>query len=213
MANELIQLSFGYKGRTYDDIGAGLDAFVEDLKKTWADQPKQIGPVLLDYLSQVAKVLVARNGGPATTPTALAKRSGASVLSITKSVKVRGTTWDNLEGSIGGRSTLVIHEYGGTIKSKGKMLTIPLPAALGPRGIPPPFTRQWKNTFVARSRKGNLIIFQRRGSRIVPLYVLKDEVKIPARLGMREEMRKQIPYFLSRAADRIVADVTQQLRA
>ncbi len=211
MADELIHLSFGYKGRYYDNISEGIDAFVADLKRTWEAQPQQVAPVLREYLSQVASVLVARNSGSATTPTSLAKRSGASVASIMKSVKVKGTTWNNLEGSIGGKETLVIHEYGGTIRAKGKMLTIPLPAALGPRGIPPPFTRQWKNTFVARSRKGNLIIFQRRGAGIVPLYVLKDEVKIPARLGMRAELRKQIPYFLSRAVDHVVGDVMQQL--
>jgi hypothetical protein len=211
MAEDFIKLSFGRKGRVYDNVADGIDAFVEELKTTWEAQPQQIAPVLLDYLTQVAKVLVERNSGGSTTATALALRTGASVNSITRSVKVKGTTWATLSGAIGGLAQLAIHEYGGTIKAKGKMLTIPLPAALSGKGTAPPFARQWKNTFVARTRRGNLLIFQRRGATVVPLYVLKDQVKIPARLGMRRELNAQIPYFLQRAVDRIVTDVAKQL--
>jgi hypothetical protein len=67
--------------------------------------------------------------------------------------------------------------------------------------------RDWDNTFVARSKKGNLIIFQRRGVQITPLYVLKTSVKIPARLGMGQTLNIGIPYFVERAMDRIVKGI------
>ena len=81
-----------------------------------------------------------------------------------------------------------ILETGGTIKAKrGKYLAIPLPAALTKAGAPrkgKTSPRDWPNTFVNRSKKGNLIIFQKKGKRArdqrpTPLYVLKKQVKIP----------------------------------
>lgn len=71
-----------------------------------------------------------------------------------------------------------IHETGGTITPKNsKYLAIPLDAARtkggDQRNISP---RDFENTFI---RKG--IIYQKQGKNIVPLFVLKKSVRIPAR--------------------------------
>lgn len=80
-----------------------------------------------------------------------------------------------------------IHEFGGTIIPKrAQYLAIPLQAARTRAGVGRGSPRMFNNTFVARSRNGNLIIFQNQGSRIVPLFVLKKEVRIPARMGLRK---------------------------
>lgn len=213
MADEGISLQFG--GRSYPDPKSGMDAIVATIRNTWNAEAGTVAKALFAYLTEVADILAQRNSGSwpgGTTSSSIASRSGESVASILKSVNVEGTTWDRLQGSIGGRSTLWIHEYGGTISSS-KLLTIPLPAALSSRGVPlKSSAADWSNTFVARSKAGNLIIFQRQGlGVIVPLYVLKDSVHIPARLGMRQELQNQVPYFLSQASDMVVRDFLQQL--
>jgi hypothetical protein len=87
-------------------------------------------------------------------------------------------------------------------------LTIPLPAALDARGVPRKRSaRDWDNTFVQKSRRGNLLIFQRRGREIVPLYALKPEVRVRARLGVRDELEAGVAGFVERAA----AAMIQQL--
>ncbi len=81
-----------------------------------------------------------------------------------------------------------VHERGATIRAKNaQYLTIPLPAALNKNGTPKrPTARSWPNTFVQRSKKGNLLIFQKKGKDIIPLYVLKKSVVIPKRLAFKE---------------------------
>lgn len=68
-----------------------------------------------------------------------------------------------------------IHETGGTIRPRiSKWLTIPLPAALTRSGVPRGRARDFNNTFVRKSKLGNLIIFQKQGNRrILPLFLLK----------------------------------------
>ncbi len=77
-----------------------------------------------------------------------------------------------------------IHETGGTIRPKhAKKLAIPtrfVKTKTGAgRGNKP---RDYKNTFIKRTKKGGLYIFQKKGKGkgIIPLYKLVDEVKIKA---------------------------------
>ena len=42
----------------------------------------------------------------------------------------------------------------------------------------------------------------------MPLYVLKTQVTIPPRLGMRKTLEAGVPYFVERAMDAIVKEVT-----
>ena len=52
-------------------------------------------------------------------------------------------------------------------------MTVPLPGVKGR-------ARNKKNTFVLKSKSGNLVIMQRKGKKkLKPLYVLKEKVKIP----------------------------------
>ena len=75
-----------------------------------------------------------------------------------------------------------IHEKGGTIQAKyAEYLTMPLPRALTPAGVVKKPATDWEDTFVQKSKKGNLIIFQKSGRNIIPLFVLKRKVKIPKR--------------------------------
>jgi hypothetical protein len=211
MAQELV-LEFG--GKTFDSVSEGMQHFLADFITVWEGEAKVVGAAIKDYLDVVARALVARHSGAwpgGTTATTLSSRSGESMKTVLKSVDVQGTTWSTLQGSIGGKATLLIHEYGGVINSKGKMLTIPLPAALNADGTQiKASARDWDNTFIARTKGGNLLIFQRRGASVVPLYVLRDSVTIRPRLGMRDELQAHIPYFVDRTVDRIVADVLQR---
>lgn len=108
-----------------------------------------------------------------------------------------------------------ILERGGTITAKGKYLAIPLRAALTRAGASKmPSPRDFKSTFVQRSKKGNLIIFQALGktptgrkrlkgyigaggekikSNIVPLFVLKKSVNIPPKKYMAITLAQMKP--------------------
>jgi hypothetical protein len=102
-----------------------------------------------------------------------------------------------------------IHETGGTIRAKnGKYLTIPLPAALNSDGTPKKRSaREWDRTFVRESKAGNLLIFQKRGSGIVPLYVLKKKVRIPARLGLGDTLKTGTSYFVDKAMQAMLREI------
>ncbi len=79
-----------------------------------------------------------------------------------------------------------IQEFGGTVKPvNAQHLYIPTEFAKTPAGVPrftPRGAESEYATFVRRSRLGNLLEFGRPlgGGDVVPLFVLKDEVIIPA---------------------------------
>lgn len=96
-----------------------------------------------------------------------------------------------------------------TIRPKSaKMLTIPLPAAQTRAGVlrAPARSSHWGNTFIQRSKAGNLIIFGQKVNQkgqsageatgpIVPLFLLKPQVKVKARIhpeGIITHARKMI---------------------
>lgn len=85
------------------------------------------------------------------------------------------------------------HEFGATIKAKGgKYLTVPLPAALNGDGTPKkPSALLWKKAQVIKSRRGNLLIAVKNGRGWTPLYALKEVVKLPPRLGLRTELKRE----------------------
>lgn len=133
----------------------------------------------------------------------LAKRSGRGLALLKGKVKGRR---DEIAGSVTVPFPLSVHETGAIIRKRGKLLAIPLEAALDSRGVPKKRgPRAWRNTFVARSRRGNLLIFQKKsGGKIIPLYVLKDRVKIPRRLGLGVTMEKAAPIYIERVFDKAV---------
>ena len=93
-----------------------------------------------------------------------------------------------------------IHEYGGTIRPKrAKWLAIPLKGALTARGVARGGPRDFKNTFFAMSKNGNLIMFSKSMGSIIPLFALKKEVKIPKtqymKSGLKEKTNDIIKFF------------------
>jgi hypothetical protein len=210
-------VEFEFRNQRFDSAATGLRAFYDIIAKDWDGSAKVLSVELRNFLNQVVDAIVSRNsaGWPGgTTATSLSKRTGGLVAAIQGSVQVTGTTFETVQGSIGapGVPYARIQETGGIIKAKNvKFLTIPLKAAMDSRGVPiMKSARDWSNTFVAKSKAGNLIIFQRRGAQIVPLYVLKPSVKIPARLNMRTSLDAGLPYFVDRACDAIVRSVTEK---
>ncbi len=140
----------------------------------------------------------------------LAKRSGRGLAGLKG--KVKGRTGEIL-GSVTVPFPLSVHETGAVIRRRGKLLAIPLEAALDSRGIPKKRgPRAWRNTFVAKSRRGNLLIFQKRpGGKIIPLYVLKERVRIPRRLGVGVTMEKAAPIYIERVFDKAVALLAKRM--
>lgn len=108
-------------------------------------------------------------------------RSGRLRNSITTKMVSRGNEHAGIIGSnvIYAR----IHEEGGEIKPVNvKYLTIPLPAAKTKAGVARGGARSYDDTFVKKSKAGNLIIFQKQGKQIVPLFLLRDRpIEIPER--------------------------------
>lgn len=215
MANTL-EFGLNFRTKRFKDAAKGLRALGKELQADWDNVPAVLSEELKSFLQSVAEALADRHGKPwpgGTSPKTLSSRSGRLVTSILDSVRVEGSTFENLTGYIGAAFPAQVHEYGATIKPKKvKFLTVPLPAALDGRGVPiKRSARDWDNTFVAKSKAGNLIIFQKRGTQIVPLYVLRTEVTIPPRLGMRETLQVGIPYFVERAADAIVKAMLKEV--
>lgn len=111
-----------------------------------------------------------------------------------------------------------VHEEGATIRAKKKWLTIPLPAAMTPSGVP-----RWPNAAAAgkaRGVNGRLIRIRgpsgafilagvkrmKRRSDIVPLYVLKPQVRIPPRLEFRKTFDRWFDKRGSRRMEQALED-------
>jgi len=212
MSRDDFTIEFDFKGKRYKDAAKGIKAFSKDFE----DSISRTGPVLRrelqDYLNQVTNALAKRHGNPwpgGTSGNSLSKRSGTMIADIKNSVEVRGKDLADIEGEIGGPARLSIHEFGGVIRAKkAKFLTIPLPAALNSDGTPKKRSaREWDKTFVKQSKKGNLLIFQKRGKDIVPLYVLKPKVTIPPRLNMGNTLRAGADMFVDKAMDAMVKEI------
>lgn len=134
-----------------------------------------------------------------TTETRLRVRSGrlrGSVIPLKTEVKSDrveggvsiGTTYGRVHFGPKGQKTKIVPK-------KGKYLTIPLPAAMTRAGVAKGGAKsgQWGDTFIAKSKAGNLIIFGKRRimkdkkegelrGQVVPLFVLKKSVTVPARV-------------------------------
>lgn len=209
---ETIKVELRFRNKRYKDASKGLAEFAKQLDKDL----KQTAPILKrelkSYLESLSEAAYRRHSRPwpsGTTDKTLSRRSGRAIESLKTNIKVSGSTISDIKGHLGGVFYLNTQEYGATIRPKrSKYLTVPLPPALNPDGTPKkPNARAWKNTFIATSRKGNLLIFQRIDKKIVPLYVLKKEVKIPPRLGMKQSIEVSLPYFVDRVVDQMVKEL------
>lgn len=141
-----------------------------------------------------------------TSPDRLSRRTGGGLRSIRDSILVAPGDMESMGQISTGKMT--IHETGGTITPKrAKYLAMPMIQALDSRGVPRKSgPRAWRNTFVARSKRGNLIIFQKRtGGKVVPLYLLKRKAVMPRRLGMAKTFEDVVPYFAAKAVRELEA--------
>lgn len=206
-----LSIDVRFNKRRYTSPARAYAAYGIKLQQDWDGSVTEVKEELQEHLQRVANAVADRhnNAWPGgTTDGTLSRRSGKGVEAIRKSVEIKGSRLDTLTGMFRLEGPMVVHEYGATINAKNKLLTIPLPAALNKNGTPKKRSaKEWKNTFVARTRAGNLLIFQRRGRNIVPLYVLKTQVSVPARLGLREATQQSLPYFTERAADIIASEL------
>lgn len=202
-------LELDYRNVRYKAAEKGLQAFEKNLGHSLKDGHKEFSAELRTYLASVADDLARYHGRSftgETNATRLSKRSGRAMRSIKSSVRVTGNSLDTLQGRIGGIGYLRTHEFGAKITAKSaQYLTIPLPAALHANGTPiMRSARQWQNTFVIKSKKGNLLIVKKiPGGKLLPLYVLKKEVTIPPRLRMREHLQKKVPLLVDRGIARM----------
>lgn len=214
MAESAFRLDLDIGGKRYENAQLGLNALAAKSSAAILELSPIARREMVDILDTVVAAMRQRHStrwrsgqrlpeGDRTGK--LARRSGRGLNNLRP--LIRGST-DDISGEITVPFPLSVHEDGATIRKKGKMLAIPLKAALDSRGRPlKRGPRAWRDTFVAKSRKGNLLIFQKRGREIIPLYVLKDQVKIPRRLGMGVTMDKAAPVYIERVFDKALASL------
>jgi len=207
MATDGLNLSLEIDGKRQANAAKGLNRLGKKLGVTFQELTPIAKKEMLAILGSVREAMIQRHNTPwragqklpeGARKGKLAKRSGG-----VKGIKVlvKGGT-DSVTGWIQVPFPLSVHEKGAIVKKRKKLLAIPLPEALDSRGVPKKSgPRDWPNTFVAKSKKGSLLIFQRRGAKIIPLYVLKERVKIPARLGLGVTMATAAPLFVDRMFD------------
>lgn len=197
-------------GKSFKDIEQGMDALYSHFEDGLNSLTVPIQKAMLDALQRVARKMekthsLPWNGGVVNTTDRLQRRSGG-IRRIADSIRVRGNSLDTLYGTIS-TAGFAIHETGGVIRAKkAKYLTIPLPDALDGRGVPlRKRARDWDKTFVARSKRGNLLVFRKdKNGGVTPLYLLKPSVRIPARLGLEKAMLNDaLPYFERKAFEAI----------
>jgi len=148
----------------------------------------------------------------ANCATALHVRSGALRRSIKTSVT--GMTLDSLKASLYASNTLsgkelvyaTVHEFGATITAKkaysgvpgGPYLNIPTSANQTTSGVMRMTAQEVfsRGGYVAKTRTGKYGVFQ--GGQM--MFTLRKQVRIPARLGMRDAANAQVSTLLSTLA-------------
>ena len=110
-------------------------------------------------------------------------RSGQLRRGIQKRVSVMGDAFKLEVGTQGVKYARIL-EKGGTIHPKRRQyLTVPLPGVKGR-------ARDYPNAFIIKSKKGNLLIVERKGKAdLRPLFVLKKSVTIPAFRWLEKSVR------------------------
>jgi hypothetical protein len=148
-----------------------------------------------------------------TTPTATAVRTGALRSAIGSRVQQQGHTTLGTLGYLQGNAPYAsVHEgwpdnrASTTIRpTHGRYLTIPLEAARTAAGVARGSARDFPDTFFAQPH-GHLILFQRQGTRVVPLFLLVTSVTIPARPAILPAINRAMPLIVNDLTSR-VADV------
>lgn len=136
---------------------------------------------------------------------------------LRRSIKTsnKGNTLDTLHSSVFTDVKYApIQEKGGVVKAKNKYvgvpggpyLNIPLTANKTAAGVMRRGARAIFSTggFIIKSKAGNYLVMSGEG---VPMFVLKKQVTIPARLGMQEAAEEQVPTLLSTLNNTLLKDI------
>ncbi len=215
-----IELDFEFRNRRFRDAAKGLEAFAGQLGRNAEKLPAELEKALKEFLAEVRKALISRHSKPFSNPANVPATGERDLLRRTGGVEgiraFTSRTGKDIEGVAGGLVVpfpISVHEKGATIRAKrAQFLTIPLSAALDSRGVPlRASARQWENTFVQRSRRGNLLIFQKRAAGIVPLYLLKRQVTLPPRLEAQESLEAGREFFIDEATERMFKALQKDL--
>jgi hypothetical protein len=202
-----LTITAAFNGQVFSSATAVSRAVQKGLSDGHDRVMHMIANELRDALDKLYRDLEAKHGRAwpdGTSGSSLSVRSGAGLRSIKDSIMVTEGK-DEATGTIT-TGKMTVHETGATITAKhAKYLTIPLNAALNSHGIPlRSKARDWDNTFIARTKRGNLIIFQRNtGGKVTPLYLLRKSVTLRARLGMTKMFEDLIPYFERKAIEAV----------
>ena len=207
-------IEFDFRGQRFSDAEAGLRAFYATLNADWEARPRRCRARWKAFLDQVVEAIAQRNSGGwpgGTTATSLSKRSGALVNAILGSVTVNGTTFEDI-ARLDRRARHSVRAHPGDRRHHQRQeRQVPLhPAAGGARRQRPADQVEPARLaeHVLRQVQGRQpLIFQKRGTTIMPLYVLKTSVTIPPRLNMRTTLEAGMPYFVDRAMDAMVREV------
>lgn len=184
----------------------GLDQLQQRMARAQQRLPVVMGQVLTKQLTQAVAYAKERYLTGGTTSDRLAVRSGDLRAAFAHEVTL---TPQGATGRLGYLQGPVSH-YAAThegwptrrnvtvIRPKNATyLTIPLDAAKTPAGVARGRARDYDNTFVARSRGGKLIIFQRTGNgTITPLFLLVRESIVPARPALYPTWDRFVPLIL-----------------
>ena len=217
-------LTINQGGKKYDAGREGVKFFAKQAKMigdtiTGDDVDRIVTRDMKAVLKEIYKALEirhsdhwtpSRKGAIGSKSGRLAKRSGNMLKGIEESIKVYGNGTSKILGEISGGTVAYVHEFGAVIRAKkAKFLTIPLPAALNSDGTPRKLrARDWDRTFIKKSKKGALVIYQKRGKTIMPLYLLLKSVEIKPRLGMSETVHAAAQPF----AEAVMNDLTVLMR-
>ena len=214
---DIIEVRVGNK--VFDDAQKAFDALAADIREAPNRAGKKLADDLRLALERTNQAIRDQHSDPwragRSQPDRLFRRIGRGLNNIARTIDVKyAGKLSTLRGRIGAKFPMSVHEDGATIRAtSGKFLTIPLPDALDSHGVPlRRSARQWQNTFVARSKRGNLIIFQRQGVDLVPLYLLRQTVKLPPRLNMFNILQDRgVNFFEGRVLDRIDDEIGRTL--
>lgn len=214
-----VVVELDWRNKRYRDIERGLRAVGDDFERDLEALTPIVRKLLMQYMEGVVLSVAARTGTPwpqgtspkGQFPGTLSRRSGDLRSKLNPAfIKVTGNETSDLAVSFTLTGIAAVHEQGAVIKpKKAKYLTIPLPPALDSRGVPKkPSARDWADTFILRSKKGNLLIVQKGEGKgkITPLYVLKKSVVIPKRLAFQEAFESGRDML----ADKIAAETIKE---
>lgn len=201
-------------GSSFKTLRQALDAVHDGIEGGIDAASGRVSAELQKTLRRVADKLERKHGKPWSpgggSDSTLSRRSGQGLKDIRNSIKVLpAARISQVRGSIEAAGHMAIHETGGTIRARnGGFLTIPLPAALSSSGVPlRERARDWNDTFSARSKRGSLLIFRREGREIVPLYILKESIRIRPRLGLAKAVAEELPHFERKIFNEIIDEI------